>query len=219
MRVDDRVVVREDDDLAASREHAAVAGARQARTRRRHDGQARVLDARELLAGQARLRRIIDNNQRETLMILREDGAHRVLEHVAGADRAHDDSRVHVSARALFPAASGSRFDLEDTRISLRMVRAVNLHERRVTAVIAHEHERSRIRRVARNQLGDARGAVNVPDGGRLCVGHGGLLGAHFVPFFEEVAPLLPDFLDSAVSSVSFVGVDSTDAFSASAVS
>ena len=219
MRVDDRVVVREDDDLATSSEHAAVTGTRQPRTRRRHDGQSRVLDARELLAGQARLRRVIDDDERETLMILREDGAHSVLEHVAGADRAHDDSRVYVGASALFPAARRGRLDLEHTRIGLRVVRSVNLDERGVATVIAHEHERSRIRRVARNQLGDARRAVNVPDGGRLCVDHGGLLGAHFLPFFEEVAPLLPDFLDSAVSSVSFVGVDSADAFSASAVS
>ena len=60
--------------------------------------------------------------------------------------------------------ARGGRFDLEHTRIGLRMVRALDLDERRVAAVIAHEHERSRIRRVSRNQLGDARGAINVPD-------------------------------------------------------
>ena len=208
MRVDDRVVVREYDDLAASSEHAAVAGTRQARTGRRDDAQARIVDARELLPGQAGVRRVIDNNKRETLVILREDRAHGILEHVARADRAHDDGRVHVGASALFPAARRSRFDLEHARIGLRMVRALDLDERRITAVVAHEHERSRIRRVARNQLGDARGAVNVPDGCGLVVGHGGFLDAHFLPFFEEV--LAFDFLEPDVSSVSFDGLDST---------
>lgn len=188
MRVDDRVVVREDNDFAASSQYAAVAGARQAGTRRRDDAQARIVDARELLARQARVRRVIHHDERETLVILREDGAHRVFEHVARADRAHDNGRVHVGASALFPAARRGRFDLEHTRIGLRMVRALDVDERRVTAVVAHEHERSRIRWVARNQLGDARSAVNVPDGGGLVVGCGGLLGTHFLPFSEEVS-------------------------------
>ena len=209
VRVDNRVVVREDNDLAASSQHAAVAGARQARTRRRDDAQARIVDARELLAGQTRVRSVIHDNAREPLVILSQDGAHRFFEHVARADRAHDDSRVHVGASALFPTARRGRFDLEHARISLRMVRALDLDERRVTAVIAHEHERSWIRRVARNQLGDARSAVNVPDRGGLFVGHGGLLGAHFLPFFEEALASPSDFLEAAVSSVSVVGVDS----------
>ena len=207
VRVDDRVVVRKDDDLAASSEHAAVAGAGQARTGRRDDAQARIVDARELLSGQAGVRRVIDDNERETLVILREDGAHGFLKHVAGADRAHDNGRVHLGTGALFPAARRGRLDLEHARIGLRMVRALDLDERRVAAVIAHEHERSRIRRVARNQLGDARSTVNVPDGGGQLIGHGGLLGAHFLPFFEEA--LAFDFLELDVSSVSFDGLDS----------
>ena len=214
MRVDNRVIVRKDDDLTARREHAAVAGARQARTRRGDNAQASVLNACELLAGQARLRRVIHHDERETLVILGQDGAHGVLEHVARADRAHDDGRVHVGTGALLPAASGGRFNLEHARIRLRMVRALDLDERRITAVVAHEHERSRIRRVARNQLGDARGAVNVPDGGGLVVGHGGFLGAHFLPFFEEAldsAFLETAFLESAFSSLTF----SSSAFSA----
>ena len=206
MRVDDRVVIREDDDLTACREHAAVAGARQAGTRRRDDAQARIVDARELLAGQARVRRVIHHDERETLVILRQDGAHRVLEHVARADRAHDDGRIHVGTGTLLPAARGGRFDLEHARIGLRMVRALDLDERRITSVVAHEHERSRIRRVARNQLGDARGAVNMPDGGGQPIGRRGLLGAHFLPFFEGA--LAFDFLESDVSSVSFDGLD-----------
>ena len=218
MRVDDRVVVREDDDLTARREHAAVAGARQAGTRSGDNAQARVLNARELLAGQARLRRVIDHDERETLVILGQDGAHGVLEHVARTDRAHDDGRVHVGTGALLPAASGGRFNLEHARIRLRMVRALDLDERRITAVVAHEHERSRIRRVARNQLGDARSAVNVPDRGGQLIGRGGLLGAHFLPFFEEAlasaflesAFLESAFLESAFSSLTF----SSSAFS-----
>ena len=207
MRVDDRVVVREDDDLAAGGEHAAVAGAGQAGAGGGNNAQASVLNARELLARQARVGRVIHHDERETLVILSQDGAHSILEHVARADRAHDNGRVHVGASALFPAARRGRFDLEHTRIGLRMVRALDLDERRVTAVVAHEHERSRIRGVTRNQLGDARGAVNVPDRGGLVVGHGGFLGAHFLPFFEEVlasAFLESAFLESAFSSSAF---------------
>ena len=216
MRVDDRVVVREDDDLAASSQHAAVAGARQAGTGGGDDAQARIVDTRELLPSQARVRSVIHHDERETLVILGQDGAHGILEHVARADRAHDDGRVHVGTSALFPAARRGRFDLEHTRIDLRMVRTLDLDERRVTAIVAHEHERSRIRRVARNQLGDARSAVNVPDRGGLVVGCGGLLGAHFLPFFEEA--LASDFLESDVSSVSLVGVDSAASTSGSEV-
>ena len=218
MRVNDRVVVREDNDLAASSQHAAVAGARQARTGRRDDAQARIVDARKLLPGQTRVGRVIHHDERETLVILSQDGAHGILEHVARADRAHDDGRVHISASALFPAARGGRFDLEHARIGLRMVRALDLDERRVTAIVAYEHERSRIRGVTRNQLGDARGAVNVPDGGGLVVGHGGFLGAHFLPFFEEV--LASAFLESAFLESAFLeSAFSSSAFFSSAFS
>ena len=204
MRVDDRVIVREDNDLAASSQHAAVAGARQTRTGRRDDAQARIVDTRELLPSQARVRSVIHHDERETLVILSQDGAHRVFEHVARADRAHDDGRVHVGASALFPTARRGRFDLEHARIGLRMVSTLDLDERRITAVIAHEHERSRIRRVSRNQLGDTRSAVNVPDRGGLVIGCVGLLGAHFLPFFEEALASPSDFLESAFFSSAF---------------
>ena len=105
VRVDDRVVVRKDDDLATSRQNAAVTGPGQAGTRRGDDTQPRVVDPRKLLTGKARVRRVVDDDERETLMVLIQDGAHSFLKHVGGTDRAHDDGRVNVSASPLFPAS------------------------------------------------------------------------------------------------------------------
>ena len=204
VRVDDRVVVGEDDDLATGGQHAAVAGARQAGTRGRHDGHARVVDTRELLACLAGLGGVIHDDQREAMMLLGQNRAHRSLEHVAGADRAHDDRGVDLRAGTFFPSARGRSFDCGDARRVLGVSRPLNLDEVGVTPIVAHENERAGVLRVTRNQLGDAGGAVNVPDGRCLIVDHQGLLGTHFLSF-ESVESF---FWDALLSDV-FLGVGS----------
>ena len=114
------------------------------------------------------------------MVLLRQDGAHSVLEHVARADGAHDDGGVDLRAGAFLPAARASRFDAGDTRIEFWVRRTVDLDEVGVASVVAHQDERARRLRVARDELGDAGGAVNVPDRRCLVVDLEGLLGAHF---------------------------------------
>lgn len=84
------------------------------------------------------------------------------------------------------------------------MSHPLDLDEIRVAPIVAHENERAGVLRITRNQLGDAGGAVNVPDGRCLIVDHQGLLGTHFLSF-ESVESF---FWDALLSDV-FLGVGS----------
>ena len=188
--VNDGVVVGEDNDLASSRENAAVACPRQARTRRRDDTQPGVLDACELRTRQPRVGSVIDDDEGEALVVLGKNGSHGFLEHVRGPDGAHDDGGVNVGASALLPSSGGRGWNSGDARILLRVIGALDLHETGVASMIAHEDERTRSRRVAGDELADSGTAVNVPDGGRQVIVGELVLDAHCCSFTSAMKSL-----------------------------
>ena len=70
------------------------------------------------------------------------------------------------------------------------MVRTIDLNETGIASVIAHQHQRARRRRIARDQLGNAGASINVPDGRGHRVGRARLLDAHRCPLASVWPPL-----------------------------